>query len=72
MVRHIDLLSICCILECANLVAGFSGWIDPDTIKKHLKIVSYTHGGVYDLVMSDEFERTGRKFKDGTDPMWTG
>jgi hypothetical protein len=35
-------------------------------------MVSYTDGKTYDLVMSDEFNREGRSFKDGDDPMWTG
>eukprot|EP00596_Hydrurales_sp_CCMP1899_P010011 CAMPEP_0119039412 /NCGR_PEP_ID=MMETSP1177-20130426/8873_1 /TAXON_ID=2985 /ORGANISM="Ochromonas sp, Strain CCMP1899" /LENGTH=582 /DNA_ID=CAMNT_0007003233 /DNA_START=119 /DNA_END=1864 /DNA_ORIENTATION=- len=50
---------------------SFSGWIDPDTIFDHKTMVSYTDGKTYDLVMSDEFNREGRSFKDGDDPMWT-
>lgn len=33
--------------------------------------MSYTDGKRYDIVMSDEFNRDGRDFKDGADPMWT-
>ena len=50
----------------------FAGWIDPDTPENKRTIVSYTDGLTYDVVMSDEFERSGRTFKDGHDPMWTG
>ena len=35
----------------------------------HVK--SYSDGKTYDLVMSDEFNRDGRTFTDGHDPMWT-
>jgi beta-glucanase (GH16 family) len=52
--------------------AKFAGWVDPDTPVDKRKLTSYTDGIEYDLVMSDEFERTGRTFKDGNDPMWTG
>ena len=70
----------CCRSQCsvALLIAtlthtsSFSGWIDPDTTSEHKTLVSYTDGKAYDLVMSDEFNRAGRSFKDGDDPMWTG
>jgi beta-glucanase (GH16 family) len=52
--------------------AEFAGWVDPDTPTDKRTLVSYTDGIAYDLVMSDEFERSGRTFKDGHDPMWTG
>lgn len=50
----------------------FKGWVDPDTVVSNRTIKSFTDGKVYDLVMSDEFERSGRTFKNGDDPMWTG
>lgn len=53
-------------------VAKFAGWVDPDTLEKDRTRVSYTDGKVYKLVMSDEFNKNGRKFKDGEDPIWTG
>ena len=40
-------------------------------IEEHLTLQSYSDGKIYDLVMSDEFNRDGRSFKDGDDPMWT-
>lgn len=52
--------------------ASFSGWIDPDTPDNEYKRTSYTDKQEYDLVMSDEFNRDGRTFEDGHDPMWTG
>ena len=60
----------------ASLVAhlrvnGFEGWIDPDTEQVNYEVHSFTDGNKYDLVMSDEFERAGRSFTDGHDPMWT-
>jgi beta-glucanase (GH16 family) len=54
------------------LVIVQASWIDPDTNKSVYKIKSFTDGEIYDLVMSDEFNRDGRNFKDGDDPMWTG
>lgn len=48
-----------------------SGWVDPDTPAEFRQIKSITDGQVYDIVMSDEFNRDGRDFKDGSDPMWT-
>jgi hypothetical protein len=27
--------------------AGFSGWIDPDTVSEHKTMISYTDGKVY-------------------------
>eukprot|EP01036_Dinobryon_divergens_P025520 gene25520-34076_t len=53
-----------------NLVSilAFTGWVDPDTAadKKTL-----TNGKSYDLIMSDEFNRDGRRFVNGHDPTWT-
>ena len=53
------------------LVAGkFVGWVDPDTKEEHKKVANFKSGVEYDLVMSDEFEKEGRLFADGEDPMW--
>lgn len=49
----------------------FAGWIDPDTSPSFFQTKSFASGEEYDLVMSDEFNRPGRTFKDGHDPMWT-
>ena len=51
---------------------SFSGWIDVDTQPENRNARSFTDGKIYDLVMSDEFNRDGRGFADGHDPMWTG
>ncbi len=59
-------------LACLSVVCrSFSGWIDPDTPKDKYRIRSDVTKELYDLVMSDEFNRDGRTFKDGHDPMWT-
>ena len=44
----------------------FAGWVDPDTQPADKTRVSYTDGKVYDIIMSDEFNKAGRTFKDGT------
>lgn len=62
------LLSIACVPSCG----AFSGWIDPDSTDDARRIRSFTDGLEYELIMSDEFERSARTFKDGDDPMWTG
>ena len=54
------------------MTSSFSGWIDPDSLAEHRTMVSYSDGKTYDLIMSDEFNREGRTFKDGDDPTWTG
>ena len=59
-------------LSTAALVMTIASWIDPDTPLDKRTIESYSDGKTYDLVMSDEFERPGRSFRDGHDPMWTG
>lgn len=62
-------------LESNNRVRSteaFTGWVDPDTIEADKTRISYSDGQVYDIIMSDEFNKDGRKFKDGVDPMWTG
>jgi Beta-glucan synthesis-associated protein SKN1/KRE6/Sbg1 len=48
------------------------GWIVPDTQLEDKTHSSYTDGLEYELIMSDEFNRPGRSFKDGHDPLWTG
>ena len=73
MVRHCYGEScIVYLLVTMTLSSSFSGWVDPDTKDEHKKMTSYTDGKSYDLIMSDEFNREGRSFKDGDDPMWTG
>jgi hypothetical protein len=59
-------------LLCGPRVAGFAGWVDPDTPPELKTTTSFTTKEQYELVMSDEFKRAGRSFKDGDDPMWTG
>jgi beta-glucanase (GH16 family) len=61
-----NLLVCICVLQTI-----LGGWVDPDTIESHKKIRSFTTHDVYDLVMSDEFNKDGRDFQDGSDPMWT-
>lgn len=46
-----------------NIIIIF--YLDPDTVDVDKTRVSYTDGKVYDLVMSDEFNKAGRTFKDG-------
>ena len=60
------------VLLIAALQLYRTAWIDPDTIEADRHRVSFTDGEVYDLIMSDEFNRDGRTFTDGDDPMWTG
>lgn len=60
------------LLQQISTLEAFSGWIDPDTAEVNRTIVSYSDGNTYEIVMSDEFERSGRTFRDGDDPMWTG
>jgi beta-glucan synthesis-associated protein KRE6 len=62
-----NLFSLIPVVTCR-----FSGWIDPDTSSSHYTLKSYENPeNEYDLVMSDEFNRDGRSFKDGHDPRWT-
>ena len=56
---------------CQN-IDSFSGWVDPDTETEFKTTRSFTDHQEYELVMSDEFNRAGRSFKDGDDPVWTG
>lgn len=65
--------SLVVFLAISSLIHGkFTGWVDPDTPLSKRTLKSYTDGIEYDLVMSDEFEQSGRSFKDGNDPTWTG
>jgi beta-glucan synthesis-associated protein KRE6 len=50
---------------------GFVGWVDPDTTESEKVVRSYVTGKEFKIVMSDEFNRDGRSFEDGADPMWT-
>ena len=74
MTRLHNIILIGCILGllCAPTATGFAGWVDPDTEEEFKTTKSLTTGELYELVMSDEFNRAGRSFKDGDDPMWTG
>lgn len=63
------LISLGVVISALGVV--HSGWIDPDTPASSKQTRSFTDGEVYDLVMSDEFNKPGRKFLDGHDPMWT-
>ena len=65
------LLSLLVILFSTCQVSSFVGWVDPDTRLKHKYVVGYKNRIEYELVMSDEFDREGRTFKDGEDPRWT-
>ena len=59
-------------LRCALCVAcAQAGWIDADTPKNAQTITGYGDNSKHTLVMSDEFETTGRSFRDGEDPRWT-
>ena len=44
-----------------------AGWIDPDTIMEDYTLLGLGDGKTYELVMSDEFNKDGRKFADGED-----
>ena len=72
--NHAAVFAQLLVAACSlRVIAGnFAGWVDPDTKAQDKQRVSYTDGHVYDLVMSDEFNKAGRKFKDGEDPVWTG
>lgn len=47
------------------------GWVDADTPENVTQTISLVDGKDYFLVMSDEFEKSGRSFEDGQDPKWT-
>ena len=68
--RHIFGLFLVLICFFKQIVGKFVGWIDPDTKIDHKKLRSFRKDIEYDLVMSDEFEKEGRLFADGDDPMW--
>lgn len=59
------------LLLLSSFHSSSGGWVDPDTLSKDRKIKSLTTGEIFDIVMSDEFNIDGRKFDDGSDPMWT-
>ena len=50
---------------------NFFGWVDPATEEEYQHVTAFSTGERLELVMSDEFEKEGRSFKDGADPMWT-
>ncbi|ETW05452.1 hypothetical protein H310_03215 [Aphanomyces invadans] len=50
--------------------SGIPAWVDIDTPKQYYKATS-SRGETWNLVMSDEFNRPGRNFTAGVDPMWT-
>ena len=64
-------LVIFCISALCLVTLSSCGWIDPDTHKDHYQRTSLSDGKTYDLIMSDEFNREGRNFRDGYDTMWT-
>jgi beta-glucanase (GH16 family) len=64
------LASLLVLSLCHVVISKFTGWVDPDTHTAHLKRKNLKNGIDYDLVMSDEFEKEGRLFGDGEDPMW--
>jgi beta-glucanase (GH16 family) len=55
----------------SSVTSSFAGWIDPDSPPEVRTTLSYYDGKEYELIMSDEFNRDGRTFADGDDPMWT-
>lgn len=59
------------VIFLAFTIKSHASWIDPDTSDDNRKAKSFTDGKEYDLVMSDEFNKNGRSFHDGHDPMWT-
>ncbi len=66
------LFSIC----CASLTDHSMGasWIDDDTPQNARTTEPLTdiwNGEDFQLIMSDEFNVPGRRFSDGSDPMWT-
>lgn len=46
-----------------------AGWVDPDSLPE-VRAKEF-EGRDFELVFSDEFNRDGRMFKDGSDPRWT-
>jgi hypothetical protein len=57
--------------EAATRGAQFKGWVDIDTLPQHKTIKSFYDHKQYEIIMSDEFNRDGRSFKDGYDRTWT-
>jgi len=66
-------LHLCCHIASARIDdrGDFFGWVDPATEEQYHRIKAYSTGETLELVMSDEFEKEGRSFRDGSDPMWT-
>jgi beta-glucanase (GH16 family) len=63
---------LCWVFILSVLYHVGAGWVDPETPEHKKTIRSLVTGEKFDLVMSDEFNKPGRKFKNGYDPMWTG
>lgn len=66
--RRVGIL-ICLVWACAGEWRARAGWVDPDTPSNAMGKEFY--GRQYELVFSDEFDREGRTFEDGSDPRWT-
>lgn len=60
----------CIVISCCLHIIN-AGWVDPDSPEQVRRIRTFASDTEYELVMSDEFNRDGRLFKDGHDPMWT-
>ena len=60
-------------LLATSVSTGIAGWVDPDTPEAFHSTMPLTPGDTrgFELVMSDEFEKDGRMFRDGEDPRWT-
>ena len=65
-----EAFGILLILQLALLEAT---WVDPDTSEhaRTTKALYPNDARDYELVFSDEFEQSGRSFRDGNDPRWT-
>lgn len=72
-VTHTEMFAL--LFRIVSMVAMVTSatcvWIDPDTPASAHKTRSYAGNKEHVLVMSDEFNRPGRTFRDGDDPMWT-
>ena len=69
--KHLPTFNPVLFLVLLNLARYHAGWIDPDTNISDKFAKSFVDGRAYELVFSDEFEKSGRTFKDGEDPRWT-
>jgi len=66
------ILTVVCLSGLFYMVNCFSGWVDPDVPENAKTTKSFVDKlAVYEIIMADEFNRDGRTFKDGEDPMWT-